>query len=281
MNKKRLFILIMFFSTLLLHADPPQLTWRIANPRIIKVTQQRLEFEVQVKADQNGTYYSSGQFLLYFNNDAISYSSDLHWTVIPSGISAQTHANIGNKYIISRVRSGAYPNVKVLVGLSPTDEAVIDEDPAAGYLTEITTGWQTYVKIQCNIADFSALAGIYFYREGTNGQNFYLSSPGNEAGYNNPSLYQTLDLSQAYLGRLYSTMYGWTQYGGATDNVPYLDWTTAVNTSAWEGTPNIDGSDYQMDALRIHEGVILTIQSGASLTVGNPEADPQGILLIK
>jgi hypothetical protein len=76
-------------------------------------------------------------------------------------------------------------------------------------------------------------------------------------------------------------MYGWTQYGGATDNVPYLDWTTAVNTSAWEGTPNIDGSDYQMDALRIHEGVILTIQSGASLTVGNPEADPQGILLIK
>ena len=265
---KRILLLVFLFSTLFVQADPPQISWRIANPRIIKVTEQCLEFEVQVKADQNGTYYSSGQFMMHFNNDAISYSSDSHWTLIASGISAQTHPDIGNKYIVSRVSSGEYPNIKVLVGLSPTDEAVIDEDPATGYLAEITTHWQTYVKIQCHITDFSAIAGIHFYEDGTNGQNFYLASQGNEVGYNNTSLYQTLDLSQSYLGRLYSTLYGWTQYGGDMDNIPYLDWTIGVNTSVWEGESNIDGSDYKMEALRLHEGAILILQSRASLIVG-------------
>ena len=274
---KQFFLLAIFFSSLLLQADPPQLTWRIANPRIITVTQQRLEFEVQVKANQSGTYYSSGQFMLYFNNDAISYSSDLHWTVIASGISAQTNPETGNDYVIARVRSGAYPNVKVLIGLSPTDEAVINEDPTAGYLAEITTEWQTYVKIQCRITDLNAAAGIYFDESGTNGQNFYLESIGNEVGYYNPSLYEPLTLTQANLGRLYSNSFGWSQYGGATDNVPFLDWTTSVNTSAWEGNPLIDGTDYQIQDLRIHNGANLSIQPDASLTVNGTLSNETGV----
>lgn len=264
---RQLFLLAIFFSSLLLQADPPQITWRIANPRIIKVTQQRLEFEVQVKADQSGTYYSSGQIMLYFNNDAISYSSDLHWTVIPSGISAQTHPDIGNKYAIASVRSESYPNVKVLIGLSPTDEDVIDEDPADAYFAEITTEWQTFVKIQCRITDINELAGIYFYVDGTNSQSFYLESPGHEVRYNTPILYESLTLSETYLGRLYSSSFGWTQYGGTSDNVPYLDWATPVNTSVWEGSPLIDGTDCQAQNLKIHDGATLSVQSAARLTV--------------
>ena len=279
---KKFILVIFILNSLALLADPPQLTWRIANPRIIKVTQQRLEFEIQVKADQNGTYYSSGQFMLYFNNDAISYTSDLHWTIIPSGISAQTHPDNGNKYVIARVRSGAYPNTKVLIGLNPTDEAVIDEDPASGYLAEITTAWQTYCKVQCRITDYTALAGLFFYEQGTNGQNFYLESAGNEVGYANPSLYENLDLEQAYLGRIYSSSYGWSQYGGSTDNVQYIDWSAAVNTSVWEGNPEINGENYQIQSLRIHNGANLVIQPSASLSVLNTlsnETGNDGLLL--
>ncbi|MFZ4465308.1 MAG: hypothetical protein ACOYN5_15790, partial [Bacteroidales bacterium] len=190
---KKFLLVFLILAAVSLKADPPQLMWRMTNPRIIKSTQQRFEFEIQVKANQGGTYYSSGQCMFYFNNYAIAYTS-LAWTVIPAGISAQTHPDVGNKYVVSRVTSGSYPGVKILIGLSPTDEAVLDESPNAGYLAEITTEWQTYVKVQCRITDPSADSEINFYQEGTDGQNFYLSAPGIESGYQNPNQYNSLSL---------------------------------------------------------------------------------------
>lgn len=264
--KTFLFVLLMI-TGLAMKADPPQLIWRMTNPRIIKSTQQRFEFDIEVKANQNGSYYSSGQCMVYFNNDAISYSSDLHWTVIPAGISAQTHPDIGNKYVITRVRSGSYPGVKLLIALSPTDEAVLDELPNAGYLAEITTEWQTYVKVQCRINDQSADAGITFYEEGTNGQNFYLSVPGTETAYQNPGLFDALNLSQASLGRIYCTTHGWSQYGGTTDNVQYLDWTTTARTSVWEGNATIDGTNCNTTDLHIHYGAGVQLSDQTNLTI--------------
>ena len=281
---KKLILLAIFFSSLFLHADPPQLTWRIANPRIIRVTNlQRLEFEVQVKANQAGSYYSSGQFMLYFNNDAISYSPSTNWTVIRSGISAQKDPIEEYKYITSRVTSGAYPNVKVLIALSVTNEDVIDNDPSADFLAEITTEWQTYIKVQCQITDVDALAGIYFDEAGTNGQNFYLASAVNEVGFNNPSLYESLTLSQAYLGRIYSNSFGWTQYGGTTNNVPYINWATAVNTTIFDGNATITQTNNTAalaNNLNIMDGANLTLETNKWLTVAGTLNTPNSDALI-
>lgn len=264
---KKILLILLLVSGLSLKADPPQLIWRMSNPRIIKSTQQRFEFDIEVKANQNGSYYSSGQCMFYFNNYAISSTSNLHWTIIPAGISAQTHPDIGNKYIISRVLSGTYPGVKVLVALSPTDEAVLDEIPSSGYLAEITTEWQTFVRVQCRITDPSADAEINFYPEGTNGQNFYLSAPGIESSYQNPSLYNSLTLASASLARIYCTIHGWSQYGGATDNEQFLDWTSSVNTSVWEGNAVGDGNNCNAQNLHIHSGASMQITDQTNLTV--------------
>jgi hypothetical protein len=272
---KKFLLVFLILAAVSLKADPPQLLWRMTNPRIIKSTQQRFEFEIQVKANQGGTYYSSGQCMFYFNNYAIAYTS-LAWTVIPAGISAQTHPDVGNKYVISRVTSGSYPGVKILIGLSPTDEAVLDESPNAGYLAEITTEWQTYVKVQCRITDPSADSEINFYQEGTDGQNFYLSAPGIESGYQNPNQYNSLSLATASLARIFCSTHGWSQYGGETDNVQYLDWTTAVNTSVWEGNATVEGNNCNALNLHIHNGASMQITDQTNLTVSGMMMNESG-----
>ena len=260
-------ILICISIVLLIQVNAQQLSWRLANPRIIFSTQQRFEFEIQVKATASGTYYSSGQVMLNFNNEAISHSSDLHWTVIPAGISAQTHPDVGNKYTIARVRSGSYPGVKMLIALSPTDEAVLDEAPGSGYLAPLTTSWQTWVKVQCRITDASAEAGIYFDEAGTNGQNFFLSAPGTETAYSSPSLYETLNLLTASLSRIHSQAHGWTQYGGVENDVPFTDWSVAVNTSVWDGDAQLAAGNAMMNKLHIHAGASLELDDETNLTI--------------
>lgn len=260
-------ILLCISAVLLIQVHAQQLSWRLANPRIIFSSQQRFEFEIQVKASASGSYYSSGQVMLNFNNEAISHSSDLHWTVIPTGISAQTHPDMGNKYTIARVRSGSYPGLKMLIALSPTDEAVLDEPPGSGYLAELTTSWQTLVKVQCRITDANAEAGIYFHEAGTNGQNFFLSAPGIESAYASPSLYESLNLLTASLARIHSQAHGWTQYGGVVNDQPFTDWSVAVNTTVWDGEAQLASGDAMMNNLHIHADASLELGDETNLTI--------------
>lgn len=269
-------LLLCISAVLLIQVHAQQLSWRLANPRIIFSSQQRFEFEIQVKASASGSYYSSGQVMLNFNNEAISHSSDLHWTVIPAGISAQTHPDVGNKYTIARVRSGSYPGVKMLIALSPTDEAVLDEPPGSGYLAELTTVWQTWVKVQCRITDASAEAGIYFDEAGTNGQNFFLSAPGIESAYSSPSLYESLNLLTASLARIYSQAHGWTQFGGAVNDTPFTDWSVAVNTSVWDGDAQLAVGDALMNKLHIHAGASLELDDETNLTIEDMTMNESG-----
>jgi hypothetical protein len=80
-------------------------------------------------------------------------------------------------------------------------------------------------------------------------------------------------IANLYLGRIYSSTWGWSQVGGPTDDVQYIDWTTGVNTSAWDGTgPITTGSVRLMNGLRIHDPGILQVQPGAYVTCsGNTE----------
>lgn len=260
-------ILFGLFTMLLMQAGAQQLSWRLANPRIIFSSQQRFEFEIQVKASAAGSYYSSGQVMLHFNNEAISHSSDLHWTVIPAGISAQSHPDVGDKYAIARVRSGSYPGVKLLIALSPADEAVLDEPPGSGYLAELTTSWQTWVKVQCRITNAASDAGIYFDETSTNGQNFYLSAPGIETAYASPSSYEPLNLLTASLERIHSQAYGWSQYGGVENDLPFTDWSVAANTSVWDGDAVLAAGTALMNNLNIHAGASLELSDETNLTI--------------
>lgn len=263
------FILFFFFWLPLLLAAQPQLSWRFANPRILRVSGlDRLEFDVQVKASEAGTLFWSGQFNLTFNNSAFStVAADV--TTVRAGISAQmSDISSDFKYAITRTVTGASPNLVINVALTPADISILGELPSAESSAEITTAWQTFIKLRLRLSDATAIAGIGFVQGSMNGQQAYHSGAGSYTYYQNPNLFVSPDLQMLQAGRVFSSM-GWSQAGGSVNNVQHTDWTTAVNTSVWEGQPLLDGGAFLMNKLTIHSGAVLTVSDDASLTVSS------------
>lgn len=244
-----------------------QLSWRFANPRIIRVSNaDRLEFDVQVKASEAGTLFWSGQFNIKFNNNAFSTVANDVITV-RDGISSQLSENSGdNKYNIVRTVSGANPNVVINVALIPSDISILDGEPSTESSAEMTTSWQTFLKLRLKLNDASALSGISFIRTAMNGQESFHGGPGIISYYQNPNLYITPELDQLWLGRIYSSL-GWSQAGGSVNNVQFTDWTVPVNTSIWDGQPLLDGPLFLANKLTIHENAVLTVKDNSSLSV--------------
>jgi hypothetical protein len=86
----------------------------------------------------------------------------------------------------------------------------------------------------------------------------------------NPSLYDLIDINATYLGRLYSTLYGWSQSGGSVDGGSWHNWNNNVNTSVWEGSALIDQTDNVAalaNNLRIESAATLTVSPNKWLTV--------------
>lgn len=263
-------------------AAVPQLSWRLANPRIIRISGlDRLEFDVQVKASEAGTLFWSGQFNITFNNSAFSTSA-ADVTTMRSGISAQfSDLTSDYKYNIIRTVTGASPNLVVNVALTPTDISILGESPSSESSAEMTTSWQTFLKLRLKVADASALAGISFIQASMNGQESYHGGPGVISYYQNPNLYASLDFQQLWIARIFSAM-GWSQVGSSVNNVQFTDWSTAVNTSVWEGLPVLDGGSFLMDRLRIHSGAVLSLTDDADLTVSGDlvnDAGSSGLVL--
>ena len=270
------FILFFFFWLPLLLAAQPQLSWRFANPRILRVSGlDRLEFDVQVKASEAGTLFWSGQFNLTFNNSAFStVAADV--TTVRAGISAQmSDISSDFKYAITRTVTGASPNLVINVALTPADISILGELPSAESSAEITTAWQTFIKLRLRLSDATAIAGIGFVQGSMNGQQAYHSGAGSYTYYQNPNLFVSPDLQMLQAGRVFSSM-GWSQTGGSVNNVQHTDWTTAVNTSVWEGQPLLDGGAFLMNKLTIHSGAVLTVSDDASLTVSSDLVNQTG-----
>ncbi|MCX6249650.1 MAG: T9SS type A sorting domain-containing protein [Bacteroidetes bacterium] len=270
--KKRNFLLIlsMFFSISLIAV--PTLTFRFVNPTIVRSGGfDYLQYDVQVKADIAGTYWWAMQIACTFNNTTILPAIG-NWTLTPGALMSGTNSLSHNKYSVSASSvSGSVGSKYVLYALTG-DAAVFGNGPNATDFNEMTTAYQTIATLKAKINDATLNGGITFRVASMNNQAFYVSAPSVGTRYTNPNLYDAIDINATYVGRLYSTLYGWSQTGNTVDG-QWVSWTASVNTSIWEGSATITQSDNtpinpaKANNLRIENGSTFTVATNKYFTV--------------
>jgi hypothetical protein len=238
-----------FININVIPKENTQLSYRVANPRIINVSgTDSFGFEVQVKANVSGSNYLKGNVNLNFNNSTLS-SDKSDWTVTPiSGYS--TDLSI----------SGANLNVDL---------------DALSSGVEITTTYQTLLTLRGKITSNTGMAGIDFSKGNMNGKQFYKldASPGSDL-YFAPNIYDNADFMDTWVGRVYCSNFGWTQIGGV------VVWENGVNSSVWDGNAFVPIANALN--LRIHQPATLTIPVDGQLTVSeNTDIKPEYGLLIQ
>jgi len=267
--KKRSFLLFaLFLLTSVLFAQ--QLSWRFANPRIIRVGGfDNFEFDVQAKASTTGYYYFAGQVILNFNNTTLSTTAG-QWTatLAPAFIALNNTAGAA-KYGITKTLTGTAPNKVVNIAITGEATAAGTNPPDPLDWVEFNTSYQTVVTVRGRITSNTGLAGVKFIQASMDGQQQYIYDAGgfNDFGvYTIPNIYDGNDFQTAGVGRFYSTTLGWSQVANTAD-AQWVDWTTAVNTSVWDGTTSVPaGSESKVADLLVYSGATLTIPPTGQLT---------------
>jgi hypothetical protein len=232
---KRLYISLFLVLMALTGFSQPQLSWRVENPRIIRTGGfDFLEFEIQVKADANGTYCDAMQ--ANFTYDATALGTSITYT--KTGISAGLDGfGSIDKYDVTVNYNGGAINVFVN---SPNIYDPVTHDPITDWFNEVTTSWQAFVIVKCRIINNTLTPNIAFKTSfpGMDGNEVYISPgvPGGNISYNATNLIDnTKGLQNIYLQRMFSGKFNWSQVGGPTNNVQYVNWATSgLNTSVFD-----------------------------------------------
>ncbi len=264
--KKHLFTLFLTLFAVGLFAQ--QVSFRMANPRINRVGGfDVLEYDVQIKCSVAGTYYFSGSYIFTFNNSGLTQTAS-QWTVTKAALISGDNTEGNPKYQIIRTVTGTEPN-KVFNVAVVSDVNVFGYGPSDDDYSEVPTDWTTIFNVRGRITGNTLNAGIDFVENSMNGQQAYVPAPSVSANYQNPNAYDSRDLVNASLGRLYSTAWGWSQAGN-TVNAQWVNWNNSVNTTVWEGTAAITQTDNTAalaNNLRLEGGATLNIGVNKWLTV--------------
>ncbi len=278
--------LLLFMSMLLAVAGiAQQLSFRFANPQIVYLYDydQFLTFDIEVKADVPNTLLYVGQANLYFNDLAFDMDPD----------------EIGSNFLIEKgdLLIGTYPinqqkySIDVVTITTYAGQPVLNVAYLANHNTpntnltrynEVPTEWTSLVKIQARINNPIHEAGISFVQPMMNGTQQYAGT-NPPLNYVNPNLYIGADFSNTYLQRVYSDNMGWSQYGGSVDGVVFMDWTTAANTTIWDGNAAITQADNTAalaNNLNVMPGANLTLGANKWLTVNGTLATPNAAALV-
>lgn len=254
-----------FFLSLLLISGTTaaqQLSWRFANPYIIKVgTFDNLRFDVQVKCDVPGTYFWSGQVVLTLNNSVFTNNSTT-WVINKVGDFNGTNTQGNPKYGVVKGFGGSVPNLNMGISLIG-DINASPNGPNPDDFTEISTDWTTMLTITARMSDTSgdAMAGIDFVETAMNGQEFEISAADTYTGYTNPNLFDTRDLRYDLTGRFYSEVRGWSQVGNSTA-AQWVNWNNNVGTTVWDGAASVNQTD---NTVALAKNVL--VKNGASLVI--------------
>jgi hypothetical protein len=232
---------------------------------------QWFQFDIYVKASDTGTYLYGSQ--LAFNvaapaNFITSPSSNI-FVDISQGI---LNGNYYGTPCYTTVKNWGNPTTSFGVALT-ANIALNGVDPFEACAL-ITTSFQKIVTIGTEISNpigISGTAGITFYPQNMPAgpgqvQNYAVAGillPTNYP-YTDPNLFEGYDFSLIFLSRIFSYVWGWSQYGGSTNNVQYLDWSIPVNTSVWDSTANIYGTAVT-NKLRVHSTAQFIINPGAQV----------------
>ncbi|MCX6245400.1 MAG: T9SS type A sorting domain-containing protein [Bacteroidetes bacterium] len=251
------------------------LTFKVDNPRIIKKNnKQWFQFDVLIKASDTGTYLYSTQlaFDVANPNNFVTTPSNNIYVDLSQGILG-LYFNGMPEY--TYVRNWGSPTNSFGVAIT-TNFATSGADPI-DVCAKITTSFQKIVTIGTEISSSASgvtgTAGIKFSPSNMPaglGQVQHYALPGillpTHFPYLAPNMFEGFDFNYVYLSRVFSNAWGWSQYGGTSNNVQYINWADVINTSVWDSVGIINTNGALMNKLRIHTGARLKIMSGNSLS---------------
>jgi hypothetical protein len=279
--KRTIFFLIILFLTGATFAQT--LSWRVANPRILRTgaTSTNMEFDVQVKCSVPLTYLWAATIKFDLNSTTFN-TTVANWNVVTVGVFGGLNSASGLKYTVSKTINGTPLRFNLILTGDPN---VVGNGGNPTDFGEVPTTYTTICTIKARLAGMTtdALAGMDFYEAGMNGATAqqYLADAGTtQLNYVAPCLYDTRDFMNTYTGRMYSTAWGWSQVGGPTNNVQYNNWATSVNTTVWEDASitQTDNTAALANNLYIGNGSatvpVLTIPSNKWLTVAGTLTNP-------
>jgi len=284
MRKLVLFLTILFLSGTLF---AQQLSFRFSNPRIIRLSAvDHLQFDIQVKCNTPATFLWTSQIKLNFNNTTFSNAAN-DWVITRVGDFGAVNSQGGFKYTLTKTVTGVAPNAVYNIGLTG-DPSVQTNGPNVDDFVEIPVEWITIVKVSARLSVFTgdAIAALDFLESGMNGFQQYITGPTAFALYANPCAFDTRDFLASYTGRFYSTLYGWSQIGGSTNNVQYNNWATNVSTTVWDDASITPGAGVAglANNLTIGNGSstnpVLTIPASKWLTVSGTLTSPAASSLV-
>ena len=285
MKKLFLFLFLLFLSGGMF---AQQLSWRFANPRIIRLSNvDHLQFDVQVKCDVADTYLWAATVKLNFLSATFN-NTYTNWVVTKVGAFNGLNTASGLKYTVTRSITGSAPSKVYNIALTG-DPAVKGNDPTSpDDFAVIPTDWTTMITVSARllITTGDALAGIDFLESGMNGFELSLASPGVTGYYTDPNIFDSRNFANSYTGRFYSTFWGWSQIGGPANNVQYLNWGTTRSTTVWEDAAitQTDNTAALATNLVIGNGSainpVLTIPANKWLTVSGALTSPAAANLI-
>jgi hypothetical protein len=247
---------LLFVSSLF--AEAPQLSFRVKNPKIVVIgspVTNWLEFEVQVKANTQGTYFQQLQVNFWYNESALPQPGSPDMFAFLTGLSQGKTYNTANSYASNRINISVYS----LHQFIPVIEQLKD------FYNEIPVNWTSFVRLRCKIIDYSRVSGIFFSQAMMNvtGVQAYVDSTqyNSTIPYMTPNLYDsTQSMRDIFLGRIFSTG-GWTQVESGTVN-----WSALVNTSIWDSICEFDPETTVLNKLRIHSTAAGLVKPGKSLS---------------
>ncbi len=254
----------------------PTLSFRLTNPRIIRVSgTDRLEFQVEVKASASGTYFSALQATL--NTTSGAFMSSTTFTPVRTGLSANSgkyNSLVGNVNIDGRIGislSTDHP-------FDPGSEALSD------FYDLMPTTWTALFIAQVKINNSALVAGLNWNTGLMNVNEFYQDpTSSSQLNYKNPNSYDPNVMQNLYMGRIYSAAWGWSQAGNTT-NVQWVSWPVAVATSVYDTSTNsalITETGSLTTSLRVHAGARLTINATKDLTCSGAAEinEPRGLVI--
>jgi hypothetical protein len=192
----------------------PQLTWQFANFEVINAGSQ-LQFDVEVKADVDGTFHRDLQ--VYFDYNTAGFGSDI---VANGKVTVDNLTLMENHYFV--VNTADNTSSKFAVITEATHEMA--EPGSATFYNEMTTTFQGLLRITIDIADNTETAGITFDDLLMDGGQYYQDAVTTDPiKYVDPCLYDN-DL----LTNKLSTAYGTVTYANGA-NTPLSDVTVTLD----------------------------------------------------
>jgi len=151
---KKLCTALMIFILFSSFAFPQaQLSFRFSNPLIIEVNPALLQFDVEIKADETGTFLRDLQ--IYFDYNSLAFGS----SIFTNGkVTVSNLAIMNNHY--QMVNSADNKSSKFAVILEATEE--MNHPGSAWYFNEVPITYTGLLRFQIKISDTTQTSGIAF-----------------------------------------------------------------------------------------------------------------------